>query len=73
MQKIIGDLQSDPTSHPHFSWQHHMLYYKSSLVVGNSPTFRLKLIHEHHATPAGGHSGGERTYQRLKQPSIGKE
>ena len=29
--------------------------------------FREKLILEHHSTPAGGHSGRERTYRRLKQ------
>lgn len=67
LQRLIQDLQHDPASHPSFSWQHQMLYYKSRLVVGHDDQFRLKLIHEHHASPVGGHSGGERTYQRLKQ------
>ena len=67
LQQIIRDLLQDPASHPHYSWQHGMLYYKSKLVVGKTESFRLKLIHEHHASPVGGHSGGERTYQRLKQ------
>ncbi|KAF7152598.1 hypothetical protein RHSIM_Rhsim01G0083100 [Rhododendron simsii] len=34
IQKIIIDLQQHPASHPSFSWQHHMLYFKSRLVVG---------------------------------------
>lgn len=67
LQQIIQNLQQDPVSHPHFVWQHDMLYYKSRLVVGNNDQFRLKLLHEHHASPTGGHSGGERTYHRLKQ------
>lgn len=49
-----------------------MLYYKSRLVVGVNPVLRLKLITEHHSTPVGGHSGGERTYQRLKQAFFWK-
>lgn len=49
-----------------------MLYFKSRLVVGNDVQFILKLIHEHHASPVGGHSGGERTYQRLKQAIFWK-
>ncbi|KAF7139795.1 hypothetical protein RHSIM_Rhsim06G0000800 [Rhododendron simsii] len=67
LQTIITDLQQDPTSHPLFLWQHQMLYYKSRLVVGKDDQFRLKLIQEHHASPTGGHSGGERSYYRLKQ------
>ncbi|KAF7126621.1 hypothetical protein RHSIM_Rhsim11G0093400 [Rhododendron simsii] len=67
LQTIITDLQQDPTSHPLFVWQHQMLYYKSRLVVGKDDQFRLKLIQEHHASPTGGHSGGERSYYRLKQ------
>ncbi|KAF7116358.1 hypothetical protein RHSIM_RhsimUnG0031100 [Rhododendron simsii] len=47
-----------------YNW---MLYYKSRLVVGKDDQFRLKLIQEHHASPTGGHSGGERSYYRLKQ------
>lgn len=49
-----------------------MLYYKSRLVVGNDSQFRHKLIKEHHAGPVGGHSGDERTYQRLKQAFFWK-
>lgn len=67
LQQIILDLQQNPSSHPSFVWQHEMLYYKDKLIVGANAQFRLKLIQEHHASPAGGHSGGERTYQRLKQ------
>lgn len=67
LQTIITDLQLDPSSHPPFVWQHQMLYYKSRLVVGKDDQFRVKLIQEHHASPTGGHSGGERSYYRLKQ------
>ncbi|KAA8538007.1 hypothetical protein F0562_027413 [Nyssa sinensis] len=48
------------------SW-HQMLYYKTRLVVENSPKLKATLIKEHHATPIRGHSGGERTYRRIKQ------
>lgn len=72
LQQLIADLQQDPVSHPSFTWQHQMLYYKSRLVVGNDSQFRHKLIKEHHAGPVGGHSGGERTYQRLKQAFFWK-
>lgn len=67
IQDLLNDLQQNPANHPHYSWQHQMLYYKSRLVVGNNASLRLKLFQEHHDSPVGGHSGGERTYQRLKQ------
>lgn len=67
VQKVIADLSHSPHTHPHYAWHHDMLYYKNRLVVGNLMSFRHKLIKEHHGTPTGGHSGGERTYKRLKQ------
>ncbi|KAA8550256.1 hypothetical protein F0562_001940 [Nyssa sinensis] len=67
IQQPIAELIQNPASHPHFLWQHQMLYYKTKLVVGNSPQLKATLIKEHHATPTGGHSGGERTYRRIKQ------
>ncbi|KAA8519441.1 hypothetical protein F0562_013684 [Nyssa sinensis] len=67
IQQLIAELIQNPASHPHFLWQHQMLYYKTRLVVGNSPQLKATLIKEHHATPTGGHSGGERTYRRIKQ------
>ncbi|GFS33773.1 O-fucosyltransferase family protein [Actinidia rufa] len=66
MAKAVQDLQRDPTSYVGYQWQHHMLYYRARVVVGLS-LFREKLILEHHSSPAGGHSGRERTYRRLKQ------
>ncbi|KAA8539824.1 hypothetical protein F0562_026516 [Nyssa sinensis] len=67
IQQLIAELIQNPASHPHFLWQNQMLYYKTRLVVGNSPQLKATLIKEHHATPTGGHSGGERTYRRIKQ------
>lgn len=42
LQKIIQDLQQNSASHPSFSWQHQVLYFKSRLVVGHDEPFNPK-------------------------------
>ena len=71
IQKLITELQTDPNKFPDYIWQHDMLHYKSWLIVRNT-LFRSKLIHEHHSTPSGGHSGGEMTYRKIKQSFFWK-
>lgn len=65
LQKIISELQVDPTSHPHYVLIHHRLYFKSRLVLPATYPWVPKLITEFHSTLPDGHSGAYRTYRRI--------
>lgn len=65
-QKIIQDIQKDPTTHPHFKWQQDILTRKGKLVVGSNQELRESILTWMHASPQGGHSGIEVTTKRIK-------
>ena len=44
-----------------------LFYYKGRIMISPSASVIPLLITEHHDTPVGGHSGYEKTYQRLKR------
>ena len=44
-----------------------LYYYKGKLLVNPASTLTQTLMSEHHDTPEGGHSGYEKTWQRLKR------
>lgn len=43
-----------------------MLYRGRRILVSATSTAKLALLYEHHATPAAGHPGVERTFRRLE-------
>ena len=44
-----------------------LFYYKGRILVSPTASVIQLLLSEHHDTPVGGHSGYEKTYQRLKR------
>ncbi|KAF7138246.1 hypothetical protein RHSIM_Rhsim07G0137500 [Rhododendron simsii] len=48
LQQLIADLIVNASSHIGFLWDHGVLTYKGSLVVGNSTDHRGKIIAEYH-------------------------
>lgn len=42
-----------------------MLWYQGRLVILAGPRHKMKVIHEFHDTPIGGHSGALQTYKRV--------
>ena len=57
VQKIIAEVELNPSAKPGFSVQQGVLLYQGRLVLGkNSPSIHA-LLKEFHETPMGGHSG----------------
>jgi len=44
-----------------------LFYYKGRILINPSASLTQLLLSEHHDTPVGGHSGYEKTYQRLNR------
>lgn len=65
LQKIINDLQTDPSSRPGFSVKQAVLFYKGRLVLSADSACIPRLLEEFHSSPVGGHSGFLRTYRRI--------
>nr|KYP41804.1 Retrotransposable element Tf2 [Cajanus cajan] len=66
LQKLIAEVQLDPSSHKAFSWTGGELRRKGRLVVGNDSELRRKILDWLHSSASGGHSGRDATYQRIK-------
>lgn len=67
LQKVITDLQQDPSSRAGFVHKHGILFYQGRLVVSASSPRIQQLIEEFHSTPQGGHSGFLHTYGRIAE------
>lgn len=66
LKKVISDLQSNPTSHPAFSFVNGELRHRGKLVVGNDPAVKLHIFKWLHDSAVGGHSGRDATLHRVK-------
>lgn len=51
----------------HYNLKDGIIYYKSRVWVGSSAEIQQKVLQVLHSGPAGGHSGAEATYHRVKQ------
>ncbi|CAJ2637620.1 unnamed protein product [Trifolium pratense] len=67
IQKLMSEVETDPTAKPGFSIQHGVLLYHDRLVIGANSDIIPKLLKEFHETPMGGHSGFVRTYRRMAE------
>jgi hypothetical protein len=65
LQKIIQDLQTDPSLRPGFEYRQGVLLYGGRLVLASNSVLIPKLLQEFHSTPQGGHSGFYKTYRRI--------
>lgn len=67
LQRVITDLQQDPSSRPGFVYKHGILFNQDRLVVSASSPRIQQLIEEFHSTPQGGHFGFLRTNRRIAE------
>lgn len=63
--QLILNAQSVSNPNSHFTWVNNRLYYKGSLYVPATATWRDQILEEFHNTPTAGHSGYLRTYKRV--------
>lgn len=66
-QAIISALQNGTPTRKGFSLIDNRLYYKSRVFVPHTSDWRLKLLHEFHASLQAGHSGFLRTHSRISR------
>lgn len=67
LNKIAEQLLLDPSSIPHYSMQNGILRYKGRIVLPSSSPWCIKILHDFHHSPLGGHSGFLPTYQRISR------
>ncbi|KAJ8629802.1 hypothetical protein MRB53_023125 [Persea americana] len=67
LTKIAEQLLLDPSSIPHYSMQNGILRYKGRIVLPSSSPWCIKILHDFHHGPLGGHSGFLPTYQRISR------
>ncbi|KAL8167412.1 hypothetical protein V2J09_008911 [Rumex salicifolius] len=66
LQWIISDLQSNPSSHPKYSFTDGKLRRQGKLVIGNHPAVKLHILNCLYNSAVGGHSGKDATLKRVK-------
>ncbi|CAN1845235.1 Transposon Tf2-9 polyprotein [Linum perenne] len=66
-QNLILALTTNSAGPSMHSYEQGLLRYKGSIYVGSTGDIRRKLLDMFHSSPTGGHSGGQATYQRIKQ------
>ena len=66
LAKVISELQSNPSSHPSYTFVNGELRRKGKLVVGNDSGVKLQILKWMHDSVSGGHSGRDATLQRVK-------
>lgn len=65
LQKVVTDLQQNPTSQPGFQLIKGRLFYHNRLVLSSSSDCIPLMLKEFHSSATGGHSGFLRTYRRI--------
>jgi hypothetical protein len=66
LQKLITEIQQDPSSHRHYSWARGELRRKGRLVIGGNEELRKQILAWLHSSACGGHLGRDATLQRVK-------
>lgn len=79
LNEVMGSYAADPDTQstmaalsisgskvPGYGLRDGILHYKNCIWVGKSPELHQCILHSLHASPAGGHSGINATYQRVK-------
>jgi hypothetical protein len=65
LQKVVADLQQNPTSQPGFQLKKDKLFYHDRLVLSSRSDCIPLMLKEFHSSATGGHSGFLRTYRRI--------
>ncbi|CAN0860162.1 Transposon Tf2-6 polyprotein [Linum grandiflorum] len=67
IQELIAACAASPGGPNLHYFEAGLLRYKGTICVGKGGTLRKQLLELFHASPVGGHSGMQATYQRVKQ------
>ena len=65
IQKLIQELQENPTSHSKFNWEHDLLKHEVRLWLGRSSNLKPVILKEAHVG-VGGHYGIKKTLARIR-------
>jgi hypothetical protein len=63
---LIQKLHTKASAPPRYSWLQDELRYKGCLYLSKQSKIKSKVLSELHATPIAGHSGFNKTYDRVK-------
>ena len=63
--KITHQLEADLDISSHFTISHNQLRYKGRLVIPRRSSFMKAILSDFHDSPAGGHAGYFKTYERV--------
>ncbi|WOH15055.1 hypothetical protein DCAR_0934588 [Daucus carota subsp. sativus] len=66
IERLIQEVQQDPTSHPHYKWSDGVLLRKGKLMVGRADNVQQLVLNWMHSSSQGGHSGVYATMKRIK-------
>lgn len=66
VKQIIEELKKDPKAKKHFAWNLEILRRKSKIVVPAVEKLRTTILEWLHGSGQGGHSGRDKTVQRVK-------
>ena len=59
LKKVIEEIQTDPSSYNHFTWQNGEWRRKGKLVVGQKDDLKKEILKWMHSSPIGGTFGKE--------------
>jgi len=66
LHQLVSDLQSNPSSHKHYTWVWNELRRKGRLVVVSEPQLRQDILSWIHASGCSFHLGRDATLQKMK-------
>lgn len=65
----LGAAEKSAPGRP-YSWKDGLVRYSNRVVIPPNSPLVQQLLHEHHNTTMGGHSGILRTFKRLSRPMV---
>ena len=73
IQRLIQEVQANPTSHSKYSWEYDLLKYKGRLWLGKNSSLKPILLKEAHVGVEGRHSGVKKTLERIRRGFLLEE
>ena len=72
IQRLIHEIQANPTSHSKYSWDHDLLKYKGTPRLGKNSSLKPILLKKAHPCVKGRHSSVKKTLERIGRVFIGR-
>lgn len=66
-KQLLSRVVEDPEALPDFKILDGLLFFNGKLFIPSASPFKQIILEEFHSSPIGGHSGVNRTYERLKE------